>query len=55
MTPLTKTSDYFYDLPTELIAQEPMEPRDHSRLMRVNRENGAVTHHHFYDIVDMLE
>ncbi len=50
-----QTSDFYYELPEELIAQTPMEPRDHSRLMRVNRENGAVTHHHFYDIVDMLE
>jgi len=34
-----KTSDFWYDLPEEQIAQTPVEPRDHSRLMHVNREN----------------
>ena len=37
-----KTSDFMYDLPEELIAQTPVEPRDHSRLMVVNRDTGAI-------------
>ena len=39
-----KTSDFMYDLPEELIAQTPVEPRDHSRLMVVNRDTGAIEH-----------
>lgn len=50
-----KTHDFYYDLPQELIAQTPIEPRDHSRLMEVNRKTGAVSHRHFYDIADLLE
>ncbi len=50
-----KTSDFFYHLPEEMIAQTPIEPRDHSRLMLLDRETGAVSHRHFYDIVDLLE
>ena len=49
-----KTSDFFYELPPELIAQHPAEQRDHSRLMVLNRETGAVEHQHFFDIVDYL-
>ena len=49
-----KTSDFIYDLPEELIAQTPVEPRDHSRLLRLDKSSGEVSHHHFYDIVDML-
>ena len=49
-----KTSDFMYDLPEELIAQTPIEPRDHSRLMVVDRASGAVSHRHFYDILDEL-
>ena len=48
------TSDFFYDLPEELIAQTPIEPRDHSRLLCVNRATGNIEHKHFYDILDML-
>ena len=48
-------SDFFYDLPEELIAQTPIEPRDHARLMRLDRATGATAHLHFYDIVDQLE
>ncbi|MGI6261217.1 MAG: tRNA preQ1(34) S-adenosylmethionine ribosyltransferase-isomerase QueA [Acutalibacteraceae bacterium] len=47
-------SEFFYDLPEELIAQTPVEPRDHSRLMTLNRKTGEVTHRHFYDIEEML-
>lgn len=50
-----KTSDFYYELPQELIAQTPIEPRDHSRLMQVTRFSGAVTHRHFYDLPDLLE
>ena len=50
-----KTSDFFYELPEELIAQHPAEKRDHSRLMVLDRESGTVVHKHFYDIVDYLE
>ena len=50
-----KTSDFYYELPQELIAQTPIEPRDHSRLMQVSRFSGAVTHRHFYDLPDLLE
>ncbi len=47
-----KKSDFYYDLPEELIAQTPTERRDASRLMLLDRETGAVTHKHFYDIPD---
>ena len=49
-----KTSDFYYELPKELIAQTPIEPRDHSRLLVLNRQTGAVSHRHFYDIIDYL-
>ncbi|MBQ5487528.1 MAG: tRNA preQ1(34) S-adenosylmethionine ribosyltransferase-isomerase QueA [Clostridia bacterium] len=49
-----KTSDYFYDLPKELIAQTPLEPRDSSRLLVLDRESGKIEHKHFYDIADFL-
>ena len=50
-----KTSDFYYDLPEGMIAQTPIEPRDHSRLMQVDRKTGEITHRHFYDILDLLE
>lgn len=49
-----KTSDFNYHLPEELIAQTPIEPRDHSRLMVVDSKNQTITHKHFYDIVNYL-
>lgn len=49
-----KTSDFYYDLPEELIAQTPLEQRDTSRLMTLDRETGEVEHHHFYDLLDYL-
>jgi len=49
-----KTSDFDYNLPEELIAQTPIEPRDHSRLLVVHRESGELEHRHFYDILDYL-
>jgi S-adenosylmethionine:tRNA ribosyltransferase-isomerase len=47
-----KTSDFDYQLPAELIAQTPVEPRDQSRLMVLRRSDGYIEHHHFYEIVD---
>ncbi len=49
-----KTKDFYYDLPKELIAQTPIEPRDASRLLTLNKETGELAHKHFYDIVDCL-
>ena len=49
-----KTSDFYYDLPEELIAQTPLEQRDTSRLMTLDRETGEVEHHHFFDLLDYL-
>lgn len=46
--------DYYYDLPEELIAQDPLEDRSSSRLMVLNKENGNVEHHVFKDIIDYL-
>ena len=50
-----KTSDFYYDLPEELIAQHPCAVRDNSRLMVLDRAGGTVTHRHFYDILDYLK
>lgn len=49
-----KTSDFYYDLPEERIAQHPTERRDASRLMVLDRAKGSLSHKHFYDIVDEL-
>ena len=49
-----KTSDFYYDLPQELIAQTPLDKRDTSRLMTLDRATGAVEHHHFYELPDFL-
>lgn len=49
-----KTSDFEYELPEELIAQTPVEPRDHSRLMVVNRRDGQIYDRHFYDLPQYL-
>lgn len=49
-----KTKDFFYDLPKELIAQEPIEKRDHSRLMVLDKKTGEISHNKFYDIIDKL-
>ena len=49
------TKDFWYDLPEELIAQTPLEKRDTSRLMCLNRTTGEVCHKHFYDIIDYLQ
>lgn len=47
-------TDFDYELPQELIAQHPMEPRDHSRLLVVDKHTGEIHHKHFYDLVDYL-
>lgn len=51
----TKLHDYDYHLPEELIGQEPREPRDHARLMLVDKTNKKIEHKHFYDIIDYLQ
>ena len=48
------TKDFWYDLPEELIAQTPLQKRDTSRMMCLNRKTGEVTHKHFFDIIDSL-
>lgn len=49
-----KTQDFWYDLPEELIAQTPLDKRDSSRLLVMDRETGDIAHKHFYDILDYL-
>ena len=49
-----KTSDFYYDLPQELIAQTPLDKRDASRLMTLDRVTGETAHHHFYERPDVL-
>lgn len=49
-----KTSDFFYHLPEELIAQTPIEPRDSSRMLVLGKEDTSISHKHFYDICDYL-
>jgi len=51
---LMKTSDFDYTLPAELIAQSPIEPRDHSRLMVLDRRNSSLEHRRFFEITDYL-
>lgn len=48
------THDFWYDLPEELIAQTPLEPRDSSRLLVLDRETGQCSHKRFYDVIDYL-
>ena len=52
---MMKTSDFYYDLPKELIAQTPIEPRDASRLLVYNRKDGSVSHRIFSDVLDYLQ
>ena len=49
-----KTSDFYYDLPPELIAQTPLEKRDESRLLCLDKATGEWSHHHFYELPDFL-
>ncbi|MBQ8967748.1 MAG: tRNA preQ1(34) S-adenosylmethionine ribosyltransferase-isomerase QueA [Ruminococcus sp.] len=50
-----KKSDFYYDLPQELIAQTPIEPRNASRMLCLDRKTGAVSHDHFYNLCDHLK
>lgn len=50
-----KTDDFDYNLPMELIAQSPLEKRDSSRLLVLDKKTGDISHHHFTDIIDYLE
>ena len=52
---VVRTQDFYYDLPEELIAQTPLQQRDTSRLLALNKVTGAVEHRHFYDILDYLQ
>lgn len=51
---MLSTKMFYYDLPKEYIAQTPIEPRDHSKLLVYNRAEKTIAHKHFYDIVDYL-
>ena len=50
-----RTQDFYYDLPEELIAQTPLQQRDSSRLMVLDKETGELQHRHFFDIIDFLQ
>jgi len=50
-----KTQDFYYDLPEELIAQTPLQQRDASRLLVLDRETGSTQHRHFFDIIEYLQ
>ena len=50
-----KKSDFYYDLPQELIAQTPVEPRNSSRMLKVDRVTGECTHDHFYNLCNYLK
>lgn len=52
---IMKTSDFYYDLPKELIAQDPLSDRSASRLMCLDRRTGEITHRHFHEIADLLD
>ena len=52
---MMKTSDFNFDLPQELIAQDPLEDRSSSRLMVLNKESGEITHRIFHDITEYLQ
>ncbi len=49
-----KTTEFYYDLPKELIAQTPLDRRDSSRLMLLDKQTGAIEHRHFYELPDLL-
>lgn len=49
-----KLTDFYYDLPQELIAQDPLLKRSESRLMVLDRQENTIEHKHFYDIIDYL-
>ena len=49
-----KRQDFYYELPEELIAQDPLEDRSSSRLLVLDKESGAVSHHVFKEVIDYL-
>lgn len=49
-----RVSEFYYDLPKELIAQDPLEKRDNSKLLIIDKKTGNLTHKHFYDVIDYL-
>ena len=49
-----KKSDFYFDLPEELIAQTPIAQRDHARLLHIDKTTGELSHRHFYDLTDYL-
>lgn len=49
-----KKSDFYFDLPEELIAQTPLQQRDHSRLMHLDKDSGEIEHRHFYELPELL-
>ena len=49
-----KTADFYFDLPQELIAQDPLEDRSSSRLMVLDRKTGEIEHHIFKEVIDYL-
>ena len=50
-----RKEDFYFDLPEELIAQDPLEDRSSSRLLALDKETGEVKHQHFRDVIDYLE
>ena len=50
-----KKSDFYFELPEELIAQHPAQKRDMSRLLCLGRKSGQIEHKHFYDVIDYLK
>lgn len=52
---LMKLSDFDYNLPRELIAQKPAKPRNHSRLLVLDKKSGKIEHKHFYNIIDFCK
>lgn len=50
-----KKSDFYFDLPEELIAQTPLEKRDHSRMLHIDKRSGELAHKHFYDLPEYLK
>ena len=49
-----KLHDFYYDLPPELIAQTPLQKRDASRMLHLDKKTGEIEHRHFYDLIDCL-
>ena len=52
---MMKLTDFYYDLPQELIAQDPLLKRSESRLMVLDRKDNTIEHKHFYDVIDYLD